>query len=90
MKISPKPTSRPHALSRQEILHYYGCEAVLFSGDANASYERHLEFDHVVEPRAASMRERFEAAARSLRDLLVPRWLKTDATYEKANPKQVY
>jgi starch phosphorylase len=53
-------------------------------------YERHLEFDHVVEPQAASLRERFEAVAHSLRDLLVPRWLQTDTTYEQANPKQVY
>jgi len=63
---------------------------VHFSGNANASYERHVMFDHVVEPQAASLRERFEAVARSLRDLLVPRWLKTDATYDQANPKQVY
>jgi len=63
---------------------------VHFSGNANASYERHVMFDHVVEPQAASLRERFEAVARSLRDLLVPRWLQTDATYEQANPKQVY
>src|SRR5712691_9327078 len=83
-------TSRTQALSRQELLHHYACEAVHFSGDANASYERHVVFDHVVAPAAASLRERFEAVARSLRDLLVPRWLKTDATYEQANPKQVY
>ena len=90
MKTSRRPTSRPHALSRHELLHHDACEAVHFSGDANASYERHLEFDHVVEPQAASLRERFEAVARSVRDLLVPRWLKTDATYAQANPKQVY
>src|SRR5215831_4074871 len=83
-------TSRPHALSRQEILQHYACGAVHFSGNANASYERHVMFDHVVEPQAASLRERFEAVARSLRDLLVPRWLQTDATYEQANPKHVY
>jgi starch phosphorylase len=68
----------------------YACGAVHFSGDANASYERHMMFDHVVDPQAASMRERFEAVARSLRDLLVPRWLQTDATYDQANPKHVY
>jgi starch phosphorylase len=83
-------TSRPQALSRQELLHHYACEAVQFSGDANASYERHVVFDHVVEPEAASLRERFEAVARSLRDLLVPRWLKTGEAYDRANPKQVY
>ena len=90
MRTPRRTTLRPQALSRQELLHHYACEAVHFSGDANASYERHLLFDHVVEPAAASLRERFEAVARSLRDLLVPRWLQTDATYDRANPKQVY
>src|SRR5712691_1820392 len=90
MTTPRRQTSRPQAPSRQELLQHYACGAVHFSGDANASYERHLMFDHVVEPEAASLRERFEAVARSLRDLLVPRWLKTDATYERTNPKQVY
>jgi len=90
MKTPRQQRSRPQAPSLQDLLHHYACEAVHFSGTANASYERHLVFDHVVAPEAASLRERFEAVARSLRDLLVPRWLKTDATYERANPKQVY
>src|SRR3989449_526561 len=90
MKTPRRQTSRPQAPSRQDLLQHYACEAVHFSGDANASYERHVVFDHVVAPEAASLRERFEAVARSLRDLLVPRWLKTGATYDQANPKQVY
>ena len=90
MTTSQRPTSRPYALSRHEPLRHDACEAVHFSGDANASYERHLEFDHVVAPQAANLRERFEAVARSGRDLLVPRWLKTDATDAHAYPKQVY
>ena len=83
-------TPRTKAPSRQELLQHYACGAVQFSGDDNASYERHLVLDHVVEPQAASLRERFEAVARSLRDLLVPRWLKTGATYDRDNPKHVY
>jgi starch phosphorylase len=90
MKTPRSKTSRTQAPSLQELLHHYACGAVQFSGDANASYERHVVFDHVVEPQAASLRERFEAVARSLRDLLVPRWLQTDATYDQTNPKQVY
>ena len=90
MKTPCRQTSRPQAPSLQELLHHYACRAVHFSGDANASYERHVMFDHVVAPEAASLRERFEAVARSLRDLLVQRWLQTDATYDRANPKQVY
>jgi starch phosphorylase len=33
------------------------------SGTPNASYERHLVFDHVVESETSSLRERFEAVA---------------------------
>jgi starch phosphorylase len=47
MKTPRRTTSCPQALSRQEILHHYACEAVYFSGDDNASYERHLVFDHM-------------------------------------------
>src|SRR5256712_12465605 len=90
MKTPRRKMQRTQTPSLQALIHHYACEAVPFSGDANASYERHVVFDHVVEPQAASLRERFEAVARSLRDLLVPRWLKTDATYDQANPKQVY
>src|SRR5215470_6872112 len=86
--ISEKTPSQSSPI--QKLLQHYACGAVHFSGEANASYERHVMFDHVVEPKEANLRERFEAVARSLRDLLVPRWLKTDATYEQANPKQVY
>ena len=66
------------------------CGPVQFSGDPNASYDRHLVFDHVVRPGDATPRERFEALARSLRDLLSQRWLKTGEVYDRENPKQVY
>jgi glycogen phosphorylase len=74
----------------QDLRQLYECGPVQFSGDPNASYERHLVFGHVVEPQAANLRERFEAVASALRDLLTQRWLKTDETYDRANPKQVY
>src|SRR5256712_9149582 len=90
MKTPRRKMQRTQTPSLQALIHHYACEAVPFSGDANASYERHVMFDHVVAPQAARLRERFEAVARSLRDLLVPRWLQTDATYDQANPKQVY
>ena len=35
-------------------------------------------------------RERFEAFARSVRDILSQRWVHTEKTYERANPKRVY
>jgi glycogen phosphorylase len=39
---------------------------------------------------AAGPRERFEAVARSVRDILSQRWVHTEKTYERANPKRVY
>jgi starch phosphorylase len=83
-------TRQTRALPLEDLLKQYECGAVNFSGDPNASYERHLLFDHVVEPDAASLRERFEAVAQALRDLLVQRWLRTGETYDRRNPKQVY
>src|SRR4029078_9510912 len=56
----------------------------------HGSYDRHLVFDHVVSLANASQRERFEAVARFLRDLLTERWLLTQETYDKENPKRVY
>jgi len=53
-------------------------------------YERHLLFDDIVAPTAAGAREQFEAAARSARDILSQRWVRTDATYDTENPKRVY
>ena len=53
-------------------------------------YERHLIFDDVVAPAAAGSRERFEAAARSVRDVLSQRWILTDSTYDRENPKRIY
>jgi glycogen phosphorylase len=53
-------------------------------------YDRHVVFDHVVRMESATQRERFEAVARTLRDILAQRWVKTTETYDRANPKQVY
>ena len=72
------------------IPRHYDCGTVQFYGDPSASYERHLLYDYVVHPKQAARRERFEAVARSLRDLLAQRWLKTQEIYERANPKWVY
>ncbi|HSE84683.1 MAG TPA: glycogen/starch/alpha-glucan phosphorylase [Candidatus Binatia bacterium] len=73
-----------------KLIQQYGCGPVQFTGTDNALYERHLIFDNVVELMAAVPRERFEAFARSVRDVLSQRWLHTEKTYERANPKRVY
>jgi starch phosphorylase len=54
------------------------------------TYERHLVFDNVVDPAKAASRERFEAFARAVRDILAQRWIATENTYSRANPKRVY
>ena len=73
-----------------DILEQYECGPIKFHGDTNSLYERHLVFDHVVDLKKAMARERFEAVALSLRDVLTQRWLKTRQTYDAANPKRVY
>ena len=60
------------------------------TGTPDSFYERHLLFDHVVEPDATGSRERYEAVARSVRDVLSQRWLRTEQTYARENPKRVY
>jgi starch phosphorylase len=47
-------------------------------------------FDHIVEVETSSPRERFEAMAGALRDLLAQRWLRTGETYDQQNTKRVY
>src|SRR5208282_3767041 len=74
----------------QELLTRYGCGPIQFSGNGGALYERHLLFDDVVAPGTAGPRERFEAAARSVRDVLSQRWILTDSTYDRENPKRIY
>jgi starch phosphorylase len=73
-----------------DILEQYGCGPIQFTGTSDALYERHLIFDHVTDPKKADPREQFEAAARSIRDIISQRWLQTEKTYEKKNPKRVY
>ncbi len=73
-----------------ELFRQYGCGPVPFSGADNALYERHLLFDNAIDLRAAGPREQYEALARSVRDVLSQRWVRTEETYEQANPKRVY
>lgn len=68
----------------------YGCGPVRFTGGDDALYERRLVFDHVVDPAEAGPRERFEAIAAAVRDVLSQRWILTQRHYDRANPKQVY
>jgi starch phosphorylase len=74
----------------EQLLEQYGCGPIQFTGTPDALYERHLLFDNVVDPGAVDARERYEAVARSVRDVLSQRWVLTEKTYERQNPKCVY
>jgi starch phosphorylase len=63
---------------------------VRFHSDPNALYERHLLFDYAIDPDLATPRERYEAVARSLRDVLALRWLRTKKSHYKLDPKRAY
>jgi starch phosphorylase len=73
-----------------ELLQHYCGDAIQFAGTADALYDRHLIFDRAIDPKAASARERFEAFAHSVRDVLAQRWVKTKSTYEQQNAKRIY
>jgi glycogen phosphorylase len=72
-----------------QLLKQYGCGPVPLMG-TDGLYERHLLFDNIKGLRAVSSRERYEALARSLRDVLSQRWILTEETYQRENPKRVY
>jgi glycogen phosphorylase len=57
---------------------------------STALYARHLALDNVAAPADVGRRERFEALARSVRDLLSARWVATEAAYARADAKRVY
>jgi starch phosphorylase len=73
-----------------KLLQQYGCGPIQFTGTGDALYERHLMFDNVADHAALGSRERYEAVARSVRDVLSQRWVRTEQTYERENPKRVY
>ena len=83
-------TKGANSLQLEELIKRYGCGPVQFTGTDDALYERHLVFDNVMDVTAIGARERFEAVARSVRDVLSQRWIQTEKTYERRDPKRVY
>jgi len=76
-------------LDAAKLLEQYGCGPIQFmAGDG--LYQRHLSFDNVTDEKAIGPRERFDAIARSVRDVLSHRWVLTEKTYEQKNAKRVY
>jgi glycogen phosphorylase len=87
MAVSPKAVGSD---SMSKLIAQYGCGPIKFSGTDEALYERHLLFDNVVDVSQAAMRDRFEAVARSVRDIISQRWIRTEQTYDRKNPKRIY
>ena len=86
-KAVPKPRS---SSDPARLLEQYGRGPIRFTGTSDALYERHLLFDKVVDVASATSRDRYEAIARSTRDVLSQRWLLTEKTYDQQNPKRLY
>jgi glycogen phosphorylase len=88
-KVSAAPAA-PSSDGIGRLLEQYGCGPISFTGTDDALYERHLTFDHVARLADATPRDRFEAFARSVRDILSQRWVLTNETYDRENPKRIY
>jgi glycogen phosphorylase len=94
--MSTRPVSAISAIDEKslqreaaKLLKQYGCGPIEFTG-ADGLYERHLLFDNIKDASAIQAREQYEAAARSVRDVLSQRWLLTERTYASKNPKRIY
>ncbi len=93
MAISAKTAKRAPAVAVEALStlqQQYGCGPVQLTGTADALYERHLLFDNVVDRATAGPRQRYEALAHSVRDILSQRWVRTEQTYERERAKRVY
>jgi glycogen phosphorylase len=95
--VMTPPPQRPDGTAKstparvpQELLERYGCGPVRFCGTGDALYDRHLFFDNVIDAAAQDARVQYEAAAHSIRDVLSQRWVHTENTYHRENPKRVY
>ncbi|MCI0498773.1 MAG: glycogen/starch/alpha-glucan phosphorylase [Planctomycetales bacterium] len=86
---APKTVPTAQAAA-SELIKQYGCGPVQFAGTDTALYERHLIFDNILNLKASGPREQFEAFARSVRDVLSQRWIRTEETYHRANAKRIY
>ena len=65
-------------------------ERLGLSGKEGEWADRYLMCNHLMDPLLARPRQRFEAVARFIRDLLSHRWVKTRRVREQANPKRIY
>jgi glycogen phosphorylase len=89
-KVVMQPPTTTESDGIAKLLDQCACGPVKFAGAPDALYDRHLVFDNIVDLTSASLRDRFEAFARSTRDILSQRWIRTESTYARQNPKRIY
>jgi len=53
-------------------------------------YDQHLMSENLTDNERAQARERYEAFASTVKDILSPQWVKTEETYRRENVKRVY
>jgi len=83
--------SKPHnSAITPQLAARYGVDPTHFADTLHWLYARHLLCDNDVDPAITNAREHYEAFARSVRDILSQRWVLTNKTYHRANPKRVY
>jgi glycogen phosphorylase len=90
LRETPDTAAATPSSETKKLLDQYGCGKIQFTGTIDALYERHLAFDNVTQQASIEARDRFEAAARSVRDVLSQRWVRTEQTYQHENAKRVY
>ncbi len=59
-------------------------------GEQDSWIDRYVLCNHLVDPQAALPRQKFEAAARFIRDLIAHRWARTRISRVEARAKRVY
>ncbi|HUA22799.1 MAG TPA: glycogen/starch/alpha-glucan phosphorylase, partial [Steroidobacteraceae bacterium] len=59
-------------------------------GQEDSWIDRYVLCDHLVSPQAALSRQKFEATARFIRDLVAHRWARTRLSRAEEKPKRVY
>ncbi len=84
------PQATPAKDELKGLRQQYGSGPVQLTGASDALYERHLYFDNVVDPAAVGPRQRYEALAHSVRDVLSQRWVRTEQTYDRERSKRIY
>jgi starch phosphorylase len=84
-----KTVSRPSSVEVDPALERR-LERLGVTGKEDEWTDRYLLCAHLVDPPTAKSRQRFEALAIFIRDLIAHRWVKTRQAREKADPKRIY